>query len=369
MAPVHLTPLTPLAFLERAQDVFAERVAVVHGERRVTYAELGARVTRLAHALRAGGVGPGDRVACLLANTPELIEAHFAVPLAGAVLVALNTRLAQAEVRALLEHSGARLLVADTALAGAVGPEAAAGLDEVVWVDDEGMGVPAGGTPYDELLARGADVPLPWAVDDEDAAISINYTSGTTGRPKGVIYTHRGAWINALGECVTAGYDHETVYLWTLPMFHCNGWCHPWAIVAAGGVQVCLRQVRGAECWRLIRQEGVTSLCGAPAVLSILVEAEEAGPLEHPLTVMTAAAPPSPRIIGEVEALGARVIHVYGLTETYGPYTGAGSTSRWPRVHACSRARAWPWCRPTPSAWSTARARTCRATGSPWARW
>ena len=337
--PVHVTPLTPLAFLERSADVFPEAVAVVHGDERITYRELAARVTRTARALRASGIGTGDRVAYLCANTPSLLVAHFAVPLAGAVLVALNTRLAPQEVAGICRHSGARMLVADTALAASVEPVAdALGVHEIVWDDDTGAGCPAG-TTLPELLSRGSDEPLPWAVEDEDATIAINYTSGTTGNPKGVMYTHRGAYLNALGENVTAGHDMRTVYLWTLPMFHCNGWCHPWAIVAAGGRQVCMRAVRGEEMWRLIDAEGVTHLNGAPMVLSLLVNAAEAHPLEHPLTVMTAAAPPNPTTLAQTEALGARVIHVYGLTETYGPHTVCQWQVAWDDAEPPERAR------------------------------
>ena len=320
--PVHITQLTPLAFMERSASVFADRVAVVDGDLRLTYRELAAEITRAAHALRASGVGPGDRVAFLCGNGRELLVAHFAAPLAGAVLVAINTRLAPEEVRSICLHSGARLLVADAALEDTVAPVAdrLGDVGEVVWA---GPGAPAAvpGPGYAEFLARGADDPLPWTVEDEDATISINYTSGTTGAPKGVMYTHRGGYLNALGENITAGHDQGTVYLWTLPMFHCNGWCHPWAIAAAGGTQVCLRAVRGDAVWRMIDEEGVTHLCGAPAVLSVLVNAPEAHALDRELVVMTAAAPPNPTVLAQTEALGARVVHVYGLTETYGPHT------------------------------------------------
>ncbi len=337
--PVHITPLTPLALLERSASVFAEATAVVHDGERITYRELARRVTRTAQALRASGIAPGDRVAYLCPNTPALLVAHFAVPLAGAVLVALNTRLAAAEVAAICRHSGARMLVADTALAGSVTPVLGQlGVGEVVWDDDDGTPAPPG-TTHAALLARGSDEPLPWAVDDEDATIAINYTSGTTGSPKGVMYTHRGAYLNALGENITAGHDMRTVYLWTLPMFHCNGWCHPWAIVAAGGRQVCMRAVRGEEMWRLIDEEGVTHLNGAPMVLSLLVNSECAHPLDGGLTVMTAAAPPNPSTLAEAEALGARIIHVYGLTETYGPHTVCQWQTAWDGEQPADRAR------------------------------
>jgi fatty-acyl-CoA synthase len=338
--PVHITPLSPLAFLERSASVFSERTAVVDAGRRLTYAELAAEATRAAHALRASGVGPGDRVAYLCPNARQLLVAHFAAPLAGAVLVAINTRLAPEEVRAICAHSGARLLVADSELEGTVAPviDRLGPVAEVVWAGDA-RAAPLPGPGYDDFLARGSDEPLPWTVEDEDATISINYTSGTTGAPKGVMYTHRGAYLNALGENIAAGHGPGTVYLWTLPMFHCNGWCHPWAIVAAGGAQVCLRAVRGDAIWRLIDEEGVTHMCGAPAVLSVLVNAAEAHPLERELVVMTAAAPPSPTILAQTEALGARVIHVYGLTETYGPYTVCQWQVGWEDEEPEARAR------------------------------
>jgi fatty-acyl-CoA synthase len=337
--PVHITPLTPLAFLERSCEVFPDAIAVTHGQQRITYRDLAARVTRTAHALRACGVREGDRVAYLCPNTPALLVAHFAVPLAGAVLVALNTRLAAEEVAAICRHSGARMLVADTELAGSIVPVLdRLGVGEVVWDDDSGVAGPPG-TSHAELLARGSDEPLAWGVEDEDATIAINYTSGTTGTPKGVMYTHRGAYLNALGENLTAGHDARTVYLWTLPMFHCNGWCHPWAIVAAGGRQVCMRAVRADEMWRLIDEEGVTHLNGAPIVLSLLVNAERAHRLENGLVVMTAAAPPNPTTLAQTEALGARVIHVYGLTETYGPHTVCQWQTAWDGESPAERAR------------------------------
>ena len=335
--PVHITPLTPLALLERSASVFADATAVVDGDRRLSFRDLAAEVTRTASALRASGLRPGDRVAYLCPNSTALLVAHFAVPLAGCVLVAVNTRLAPEEVRSICLHSGARMLVTDVALADTVGPVIdRLGVDEVVW-DGEAETPP--GTRYADLLARGSDAPLPWGVEDEDATISINYTSGTTGDPKGVMYTHRGAYLNALGENITHGHGPDTVYLWTLPMFHCNGWCHPWAIVACGGVQVCLRAVRGERMWELIEAEGVTHLCGAPAVLSVLVNDERARPLERPLTVTVAAAPPSPTILGQTEALGARVIHVYGLTETYGPHTVCQWQVGWEDEEPQARAR------------------------------
>jgi fatty-acyl-CoA synthase len=335
------TPLTPLAFLGRSAAVFGDKVAIVYGDRRVTYREFAAEATRLARALHASGVEPGDRVAYLCPNVPELLVAHFGVPLAGAVLVAVNTRLAPDEVRHILDHSGAKVVVADTALHSTLEPVAASlkTVREVVAVDDAGIQPTLGGPSYAELLARGSDEPLPWEVADELATISINYTSGTTGRPKGVMYTHRGAYLNALGEVFHSGHSPASVYLWTLPMFHCNGWCTTWAVTAAGGTHVCLRAVRADELWRLLRGEGVTHLNGAPTVLVTMVNADEAGPLDRGLVVTTAGAAPSPTIIGQLEELGARVVHVYGLTETYGPYTVCEWQAGWEHQERQARAR------------------------------
>ncbi|GGT85622.1 long-chain-fatty-acid--CoA ligase [Actinomadura citrea] len=334
------TALTPLVFLERSAQVFPGKTAYAYGDRRAAYAEFAAETTRLANALRALGVEPGDRVAYLAPNIPELLVAHFAVPLAGAVLVAINTRLAPDEIRYILDHSGAKALVVEAGLHPSVAP-LADGLPLTVTIPASGAEPdPAvGGIGYEELMARGSDDPLPWAVRDENAAISINYTSGTTGRPKGVVYTHRGAYLNALGEVVHSRHTPESVYLWTLPMFHCNGWCTPWALAAIGATQVCLRAVVAAEIWRLIDTEGVTHLNGAPTVLVTIVNAAEAHPLERPLTVTTAGAPPSPTIIGQTEGLGADIVHVYGLTETYGPYSVCEPQPGWAALPTGDRAR------------------------------
>ncbi|MHA6626720.1 long-chain-fatty-acid--CoA ligase [Pseudonocardia sichuanensis] len=325
MTAVWDTPLTPLTFLGRSADVFGDRTAIVYGDRRVSYTELAAETTRVAHALRGSGVGPGDRVAYLLPNVPEMLVAHFAVPLAGAVLVAINTRLATEEVRYILDHSGAKLLVVDAALYPTVAPLAGElkTVEEIVTVVDPaqpGDGTGSGVT-YADLLARGSDEPLAWEVADETSCISLNYTSGTTGRPKGVQYSHRGAYLNSFGEIVHSGHTFDSVYLWTLPMFHCNGWCTPWAITAVGGTHVCLREVRGDVVWGLIREHGVTHLNGAPTVVTTILRAPEAAQLEQPITITTAGAPPSPTTIGHAERMGFRIVHVYGLTETYGPYS------------------------------------------------
>jgi fatty-acyl-CoA synthase len=325
--------------------VFPEKTAIVHGARRISYGEFAIDATRLARALGAAGVEPGDRVAYLCPNTPEMLVAHFAVPLAGAVLVAINTRLAPDEVRYICDHSGARLLVVDAELWGTVAPVAAElkTVREIVTVVDpqaggEGVASPRG-REYADLLADESDEPLPWAVEDELATIAINYTSGTTGRPKGVMYTHRGAYLNGLGEVIHSEYTPESVYLWTLPMFHCNGWCTTWGVTAIGATHVCLRAVRGDRIWELISSEQVTHLNGAPTVLTTIANDPSARQLERPLVITTAGAAPSPTIIGQLEALGARMIHVYGLTETYGPYSICEWQPGWENLDPPQRAQ------------------------------
>ena len=324
MSTVSHTPLTPLRFLERSAEVYPDKVAIVHGDRRTTYRDFAGEATRVARALQASGIEAGDRVAYLCPNIPELLIAHFAVPLAGAVLVAINTRLATEEVRYICDHSGAKLLVVDSELRSIVEPvqDELETIGEIVTVTDPVADAEApDGPSYADLLERGSDEPLSWTVEDELAPITINYTSGTTGKPKGVVYTHRGAHLNSLGEVLHSEHSPDSVYLWTLPMFHCNGWCTAWGVTAIGGRHVCLRAVRGDAIWQLIEQEEVTHLNGAPTVLTTLATAEEAHPLERPLVVTTAGAPPTPATIAQIEGLNARVVHVFGLTETYGPYS------------------------------------------------
>ena len=323
VAAVYRTELTPLSFLERSAIVWPEKVAIVHGDREITYAGMAEHTTRLAQALKASGIVAGDRVAFLCPNIPELLIAHFAVPLIQAVLVAINTRLSPFEIRTILDHSGARVLIGDTALLADLAPivEDLATVTEIFSIDEIGTDVAYTTTHYDDLLDRGTDDPLPWSVDDEERTISINYTSGTTGEPKGVMYTHRGAYLNALGEIIHSNHSPESVYLWTLPMFHCNGWCTTWGVTAIGGTHICLRQVDPSEIWSLIDSRGVTHLNAAPTVLIGLANAPEAHPFPRPVTITTAGAPPSPTIIEAMEELGATLVHVYGLTETYGPHT------------------------------------------------
>src|SRR6185437_3531136 len=344
--------LTPLAFLDRSVSVFRDRIAIVDGDRRYSYTEFGQRVWRLAHALRAAGIDAGERVAVLAPNSAAMIEAHFGIPLAGAIIVPINTRLSPDEVAYILDHSGASLLLAGNEFAPLIA-EALDRLDHAlstVWLSSTPGGADAptqartGDHAYESFLTGARPDPFSWALDPdegEDGTISINYPRGTTGRPKGVAYHHRGAYLNALGEIITSGLDTDSVYLWTLPLFHCNGWCYSWAVVAAGGTQVCLRAFDAGHAWELIRREGVTNLCGAPTVLTALANcpAAQDGPLIRPLRITTAAAPPSPTIIGRMEALGITITHVYGLTETYGPHTVCAWQPEWDGLPAEDRAR------------------------------
>ena len=339
------TPLTPLAFLGRAAKVFPDREAVVYGERRMTYKQFSGEVTRVAHALLACGINPGERVAYLLPNIPEMLVAHFAVPLAGGVLVAINTRLAPPEVHYILQHSGATVLVVDAELHRLVKsvladlPE----LRQVVTVVDPASGAlplpEVSGITYAELCAMGNDDPLPWAVDDERSTISINYTSGTTGRPKGVMYHHRGAYLNSLAEIIHSRHGARTRYLWTLPMFHCNGWCTAWAITAIGGTHVCLRAVDVDVIWDLLDKQGITHLNGSPTVLVSIANSPRVHTLGQEVVITTAGAPPSPTVISTMDAIGATVVHVYGLTETYGPYTICEPQDGWDALDVPARSK------------------------------
>ncbi|MGX6449189.1 AMP-binding protein [Patulibacter sp. S7RM1-6] len=310
-------PLSPLSFLLRSAGVWAERPAVVDGERVWTYAEHLGRVRRAAGALLARGVAPGDRVATVLPNVPAMLELHYAAPGAGAVLVPLNTRLAAGEYEYVLAHSGATLLVAWTALRETLRPALdalGAAAPDVIWVAPHGDADDG----WEDLLA---DAPAAELVrpDDERTLLSVNYTSGTTGRPKGVMTTHRGAYLHSLGVVAEAGLTPRGAYLWTLPMFHCNGWAYTWAVTATGAKHVCLPQVEGDAIWRALHEEGITHLCAAPTVIVTIVEAPGAAPLDRPVSLVVGGAPPAPALIARAEHLGIRITHMYGLTETYGP--------------------------------------------------
>ncbi len=340
------TELTPLAFMARSVEAFGDKPAVVHGPTTWTYRELQAAVEHRARMLRAAGVAPGDRVAYLMPNVPEMLAAHFAVPLAGGVLVAINTRLSADEVRYILDHSGARVLVVDAQYAPTIAPIAGdLQTVETIAVSRDPLGPEptvqvAGARDLDDLLAtseRETDE-LDWSVPDERALLSINYTSGTTGRPKGVMYSHRGAYLNTLGNVFHAGHDAGSVYLWTLPMFHCNGWCSAWALVAVGGTQICLRDVRGDLVWDLIDQHRVTHLNGAPTVVTTIMNAERAHRLDRNIVVASGGAPPSPTTLAQMEAMGFSIVHVYGLTETYGPYVTCQWQDGWRSLQPQERA-------------------------------
>jgi fatty-acyl-CoA synthase len=310
-----IAPLTPLDFLARSARTWADRPAVVDGSRRFTYAEFEDRIARQAGGLRALGVAAGDRVAVLAPNSAMALEAHFGPMRIGAIVVMLNTRLASAELAWILRHCGAKVLLVDRALKHFV---ADARVEHVV--DD-----------YEDLLRRSDRIGHDAWPTDENACVAINYTSGTTGFPKGVMFSHRGAWVNAIGEITEYGLNQRSVYLWTLPMFHCNGWCFTWAATAAGSRHVCMRQFDPCEAVRLIETEGVTHLCGAPVVVSTLANhcASNGIRFSHHLRIVTAGAPPPPAVIRAAEETGAELLHAYGLTETYGPMTVCAWNPAW----------------------------------------
>jgi len=345
--PAAREPLTPLGFLGRTAAVFPDREAVVYGERRSTYREFAAEVQRLAKALRAR-IEPGQTVTVIAPNIPAMLAAHFAVPLAGGVLSPLNPRLTSRELEYILEHSEARVVLADGDVAATV-REVVQGLPHrplvVEIVDQQAghagpQGPDAGALVYEDFLARGPAGPdLPWRVEDEESPITLNYTSGTTGPPKGAVYTHRGAYLAAEGAVFHNGYTGATRYLWTLPMFHCNGWCTPWAVTAAGGTHVCLRAVRQDAIWDAFDHEGITHLCGAPVVCAMIHESERARPLDRELRMTTAGAAPPPSVIEALEALNITPVHVYGLTEVYGPFTICEPQPAWAELPAAERAR------------------------------
>jgi fatty-acyl-CoA synthase len=331
---VFRSELNPVDFLVRAAFMYPEKIAVVHGGRRYRYRQLAERSWRLANALRAAGLRKGDRVATLLFNSPAMLEAHFGVPAAGGVLVAINNRLSGAEVGYILEHSGARYLLLDSELEAVVAPLELADVTVIRYQD---TGSPD--DPYEQFLAAASpEVPESW-LEDEEETISINYTSGTTGRPKGVQYTYRGAYLNALGEVIQAGMSTDSVYLWTLPMFHCNGWCFPWAVTAVAARHVSIHTVDPERVWELIDGEGVTHYNGAPTVQLTIIHHPSAHRLERPVTVMVAAAPPSPTLFARMSELNFRVVHVYGLTETYGPTTVCPEQEAWSELPVEERAK------------------------------
>jgi fatty-acyl-CoA synthase len=329
---INVRPFSPVDFLMRSAAIYREKVAVIDGETRRTYPQMLDRVYRFAHALRAMGVRDGERVAVLAKNQSPLLEAHFAVPLAGGVLCALNIRLMPEEIAYIIGHCGASIVIYDAEFGHLL--QNVPG--EVARVCIGGDGAV---TDFETMLANASNEPIENVVADEDQTISINYTSGTTGLPKGVMYTHRGAAINAIAENFTSNLRPESVYLWTLPMFHCNGWCYPWAVTAAGATHVCLPKVDYAKIAESIERDGVTHLCGAPTVLIGLANHPGIKRFDRGLQVTTAGAPPSPTTIAQMEALNATVTHVYGLTETYGPFTVCAWQTQWDGLEGEQRAR------------------------------
>lgn len=327
------TPLSPLTFLQRSAFVYPEKKAVVYKDKSYSYAEFYKRVTRLAWSLKRVGIQKGDRVAFLCPNIPPMLEAHYGVPLAGGVLVTINTRLSEKEILHILNHSGSKILFVDTALT----PQVEGIIKELktvvrfVNIVDVTDGKTLPGDNYEEFLAQGWEDYLPSSVEDEMELITINYTSGTTGQPKGVMYHHRGAYLNALGQALEVLMSSRTNYLWTLPMFHCNGWCFTWGITAVGGTHICLRAVDAEEIYKLIEEENITHFCAAPIVLTTLANYPGAASYKFPrkIQIMTAGAPPSPTIIESIEGMGAEIVHVYGLTETYGPISICAWKEEW----------------------------------------
>ena len=323
--PANFTPLSPLTFIERAASVYPNRVAVVYGDIRRTWAETYSRCRRLASALRKRGIQEGDTVAVMLPNIPAMIEVHFGVPMTGAVLNALNIRLDAEAIAFMLKHGEAKILLTDREFSQTI-KAAISQLENkplVIDVDDPGFagGEFVGEMEYEEFLQEG-DPEFEWQLpEDEWQAISLNYTSGTTGDPKGVVTHHRGAHLNAVSNILSWNMSAHPVYLWTLPLFHCNGWCFPWTIAALNGTNVCLRAVRADAIFELLKTQKVTHLCGAPIVLNMMANAEESikRGIEHQVNVMTAASAPPPAVLEAMEKMKFKVTHAYGLTETYGP--------------------------------------------------
>jgi fatty-acyl-CoA synthase len=337
--------LTPISFLPRSADIHPDRIAVIHGSRRLSYRRFYERARRLASALAAAGVRAGQTVSVMLPNVPAMVEAHYGVPMLGAVLNTINTRLEPATIAYILEHGEAKVLITDREFAGQVGP-ALAKLRKrplVVDVDDAlyvGPGERLGSIEYEDFIAK-ADPEFEWAPPkDEVTPIALNYTSGTTGNPKGVVYHHRGTFLESVGNIMAWPLPPKPVYLWTLPMFHCNGWCFPWSVVATGGTHVCLRRVDPALIFPMIVEHGVTHMCGAPTVLNMLTAApaEQRRKFDHVVDIQTGGSPPPAKVIKGMEELGFRVTHIYGMTELQGPSTLCVQQDGWDKLPLEQRA-------------------------------
>jgi fatty-acyl-CoA synthase len=334
--PANYSALSPVVFLPRAAEIYPERTAIVHGGTRFTYKQFFERARRLASALQKAGVKRGDVVSAMLPNIPAMLEAHYGVPMLGAVLNTINTRLDADTVAYILEHSEAKVFITDRVFAAVTGP-ALARLKKkprVVDVDDPqytGPGERLGKVEYEKFIA-GGNADFAWSLpESESDPIALNYTSGTTGRPKGVVYHHRGTFLEACGNVMAWAMPANPVYLWTLPMFHCNGWCFPWSVTAMAGTHVCLRAVEPKRIFELVVEYGVTHMCGAPTVLGMLIAApeEERRKFPHPVHIQTGGSPPPAKVIKAMEELGFQVLHIYGMTELQGPSTFCAPQSGW----------------------------------------
>ncbi|MDA0982066.1 MAG: AMP-binding protein [Proteobacteria bacterium] len=334
--PANYAPLSPLGFLPRAAEIHPDRVAVIHGAKRFTYAEFFRRAQRLASALHKAGIHKGDVVAAMLPNVPAMLEAHYGVPVLGAVLNTLNTRLDADTIAYILQHGEAKTVITDRMFAGVMGPALKSLKRKVLVIDNDdplytGPGERLGSVEYEKFIS-GGEAYWPWTLpDDEYAPIALNYTSGTTGRPKGVVYHHRGTFLEALGNITAWPMPAYPVYLWTLPMFHCNGWCYPWSVTAMCGTHVCLRAVDPAQVFPMIVDHGVTHMCGAPTVLAMLTATpkEQRRAFAKPVHIMTGGSPPPAKVFKAMEDLGFVVLHIFGMTELHGPSSTCEPQDAW----------------------------------------